>query len=99
MIDIAINGAAGRMGRRFVDLVTREEDMQVTAALEAPGHPDLGRDAGEVAGIGPIGVPITAEWTGGMDVLMQTSDEREIGDLLGRPDVAETDKAAQDKSQ
>ena len=36
---------------------------------------------------------------GGMDVLMQTSDEREIGDLLGRPDVAETDKAAQDKSQ
>ena len=33
MIQVAINGAAGRMGRRFVDLVTQEEDMQVAAAL------------------------------------------------------------------
>ena len=70
MIQVAINGAAGRMGRRFVDLVTQEEDMQVAAALEAPGHADLERDAGEVAGIGPIGVPITAEWTGNADVLL-----------------------------
>jgi len=70
MIKVAINGAAGRMGRRFVDLVTREDDMQVAAALEAPGAPDLGRDAGEVAGIGPIGVPIAAEWTADADVLI-----------------------------
>ncbi len=33
---------------------------------------------------------------GGMDVLMQTSDEQEIGELLGRPDSDETDKAAQE---
>lgn len=39
---------------------------------------------------------------GGMDVLMQTSDEREIRELLGRPDSAETDEPAQetqDKNQ
>ena len=29
------------------------------AALEAPGHPALSRDAGEVAGVGRLGVPIT----------------------------------------
>src|SRR5262249_1813819 len=34
-------------------------DLALAGALEAPGHPALGRDAGEVAGIGRAGVAIT----------------------------------------
>ncbi len=70
MIRVAINGSAGRMGRRFVDLIAQEDDMQVVAALERAGHPDLGRDAGEIAGRGPLGLKIAAEWTAAADVLI-----------------------------
>ena len=73
MIKVAINGAAGRMGRRLVALVTEEDDMQVVAALEGSGHELVGRDAGEIAGIGPIGVPVSAEWKERADVLIDFS--------------------------
>ncbi len=55
---IAINGAAGRMGQRLVALSHADAELQVVATLEAPGHPKLGIDAGQLAGIGPIGVQI-----------------------------------------
>jgi 4-hydroxy-tetrahydrodipicolinate reductase len=56
---IAINGAGGRMGQRLVALARGEPDLAVVAAIDAPTSPVQGRDAGEVAGIGAIGVPIT----------------------------------------
>ncbi|NBC11542.1 MAG: 4-hydroxy-tetrahydrodipicolinate reductase [Planctomycetes bacterium] len=56
---IAIHGAAGRMGRRLVALAAADADLTLTAAADAPGHPDLGRDAGELAGAGKLGVPLT----------------------------------------
>jgi 4-hydroxy-tetrahydrodipicolinate reductase len=55
---LAINGAAGRMGQRLVHLSREDPDLAVGAALEAPGHPQQGRDVGEVCGLGPLGVPI-----------------------------------------
>ena len=61
-ITIAVNGAAGRMGRRLVALAqeTRgEKGLKVAAALEASGNSALGADAGELAGIGPLGVKLT----------------------------------------
>ncbi len=54
---IAIHGAAGRMGRRLVALAA-DAGLTVTAAADAPGHPDLGKDAGELAGIGRLGIPL-----------------------------------------
>lgn len=59
--DIAINGAAGRMGQRLVALAREDAELQVLAAVDAPGNPLMGRDAGEVAGVGTIGIPITSE--------------------------------------
>jgi 4-hydroxy-tetrahydrodipicolinate reductase len=73
MIRVAINGAAGRMGRRLVDLVSHEEDMSVVAALEHPGHAELRRDAGELAGRGHLGVPLAATWAAATDVLIDFS--------------------------
>jgi len=73
MIRTAISGACGRMGRRLIDLVHADPDMQIVAAVEAHGHPDLGKEAGVLAGTGPIGVPVTSELPDSFDVLIEFS--------------------------
>ncbi len=60
-IRIGIHGAAGRMGRRLVALAAEDPDLQLVAALEAAKHPQLGMDAGRVAGLDPIGLVVSAE--------------------------------------
>jgi 4-hydroxy-tetrahydrodipicolinate reductase len=55
---IVVCGAAGRMGRLLVQLVLEEPSATLAAAVEAPGHPAVGRDAGEVAGVAPAGVKL-----------------------------------------
>jgi 4-hydroxy-tetrahydrodipicolinate reductase len=55
---IAINGACGRMGQRLVALAREDAELQIVAALDSPKHPNHGKDVGELAGIGSIGVPI-----------------------------------------
>ena len=59
IIDIAITGSAGRMGQRLVALAKADGSFNIVGAIERPDHAAQGRDAGEVCGIGPIGVPIT----------------------------------------
>jgi len=61
MVPLVIAGAAGRMGRRLVAVARESADLPVVGAFEQPGHPELGRDAGEVAGVGALGVPIVAD--------------------------------------
>jgi 4-hydroxy-tetrahydrodipicolinate reductase len=56
---IAVNGACGRMGQRIIQLAREDRELQVAAALEMPGHPQLGRDVGEVVGAGAIGVYVS----------------------------------------
>lgn len=57
-IKAVVAGAAGRMGRRLIALLRESADFQIVGAVERADHVDLGRDAGEVAGVGPVGVPI-----------------------------------------
>jgi len=56
---IGINGCCGRMGLRIVQLAHEDKDLNIGAALEFPGHPDQGKDIGEIAGIGKLGVPVS----------------------------------------
>jgi 4-hydroxy-tetrahydrodipicolinate reductase len=56
---IAINGACGRMGQRLVALSREDPELKLVAAVDWPGHSAQGRDAGELAGVGPLGIPIT----------------------------------------
>ncbi len=56
---IVVTGASGRMGQTLIRLVAATEALHLVAALERPGHDCLGRDAGEVAGIPPLGVEVT----------------------------------------
>ena len=60
-LNIAIAGATGRIGKRLVVLANATPDMSVEDALVRKKHPDLGRDAGEIAGIGAIGVKLSDE--------------------------------------
>lgn len=73
MIHIAITGAAGRMGRHLLDACYHSGDMRCTVASEHPDSPFIGADAGEVAGIGRLNLPITtglAPLTNHFDVLI-----------------------------
>ena len=61
------------MGGRIITLVTETEGLEVTGAVEAPGHPKIGADAGYVAGCGDLGVNICgslAEALADADVLI-----------------------------
>jgi 4-hydroxy-tetrahydrodipicolinate reductase len=55
---IGINGAAGRMGQRLVCLAREDAGLTVVAALESAKHPAVGRDVGEVCGLGPVGLAV-----------------------------------------
>jgi 4-hydroxy-tetrahydrodipicolinate reductase len=73
LLKIGVNGAAGRMGRRIVALVHEDDELTVAAALEYPACPHLGQDAGELAGIGNIGVPLASELGERVDVVIDFS--------------------------
>lgn len=72
---IGINGACGRMGQRIIQLASEDKDLVIAAALDAPGNPQFGRNAGEVAGVGPLDVPVQAELSPSqrLDVLIDFS--------------------------
>lgn len=57
---IAVAGATGRMGQMLIEATLAAPDLQLVAALDRPGSPGLGRDAGEFMGRA-TGVAITAE--------------------------------------
>src|SRR5207245_8657283 len=55
-IELVVAGAAGRMGTRIVACLVGNPDLRLVGPLEAPAHPNLGRDPGELAGVGRLGV-------------------------------------------
>jgi len=73
VVQIAINGAAGRMGQRLIALARIDPELRIAAALEHTGSPFVGKDAGEQAGIGTIGVPIAAELKDHVDAVIDFS--------------------------
>jgi 4-hydroxy-tetrahydrodipicolinate reductase len=56
---LVVVGAAGRMGQALIRLIHETRGVQLHAAVAREGSPFVGRDAGEVAGLGPIGLKIT----------------------------------------
>ena len=60
MQNIAVAGSSGRMGRALIEAIAQSSDLRLRAALEVPGNPLLGKDAGEQIGA-PCGVAISAD--------------------------------------
>lgn len=61
MTRIAISGAGGRMGRALIQAVAAAEGATLAAALERPDSSLIGSDAGELAGVGALGVKISGD--------------------------------------
>ncbi len=61
MLNVIVCGAAGRMGSTLVRLIHESRAMKIAGAVESANHPQIGKDAGEVAGVGKVGVPIDAD--------------------------------------
>ena len=58
-LKIAIAGAGGRMGRQLIQAVHNAEGAELGAAFERKGSSLVGADAGELAGIGALGVKVS----------------------------------------
>ncbi len=56
---LVVVGAAGRMGQTLIRTVAETRGVRLVAAVEREGAPMLGRDAGELAGVGQLDVAIT----------------------------------------
>jgi 4-hydroxy-tetrahydrodipicolinate reductase len=72
-IRVAIHGAAGRMGQRLVALAATDPTLTLAAAIDWAEHPRLGQDAGTIAGIGPLGLPLEGALDVAADVLIDFS--------------------------
>lgn len=91
MIEIAINGACGRMGSRIAALAFEDSELKLVAALERPGHQSLGKDVGLVAGCGDTGIIITTAFNAHADVLIDFSSPESaiaIGEICAKKNVA-----------
>ena len=110
MITIAITGAAGRMGSHLIALAKQDVDLQILGAIERPDHPAQSRDAGEVAGVGSVGVPITFDLRPTPQVLidftvpastrhwLKTCRDRGIAMVIGTTGLQPPDHAAIDRA-
>jgi 4-hydroxy-tetrahydrodipicolinate reductase len=56
---LVVLGAAGRMGQTVIKTIVESEGAVLSGAIERPGSPALGRDAGETAGLSRLDVAIT----------------------------------------
>ena len=61
MIRVAITGAAGRMGKTLVQAIKAADGLVLGAALEHPDNASIGADAGELAGVGRLGVSVCGD--------------------------------------
>jgi len=86
MIRIAITGAAGRMGKTLIEAVYQAGGLTVSAAMERAGSSIIGVDAGDLAGIGELGVPVIED--------IATAPEFDVLIDFTRPDVTISNLAA-----
>ncbi len=61
------------MGQRLVALASADRALALVAAIDAPGHQRLGQDAGVLAGVGELGLPLTDGVAGAPDVVIDFS--------------------------
>jgi 4-hydroxy-tetrahydrodipicolinate reductase len=70
---LIVCGAAGRMGKRIISLVVEAGEFDLIAAIENKDHPDIGKDAGLVAGMQPINIELDSVYPERSDVVIDFS--------------------------
>jgi len=61
MVEVIVTGAAGRMGKTLIEAANTAEGASLAGAVVLPGSSLIGADAGEVAGVGTLGVNVVSE--------------------------------------
>jgi 4-hydroxy-tetrahydrodipicolinate reductase len=67
---LIVAGAGGRMGRTLIHAIAATDGVALAGAVDAPGAAVIGRDAGELAGLGRNGIPVAAE----LEPMLATAD-------------------------
>jgi len=108
-VRIAVPGAAGKMGKMILKVIAETPAAELVAAVERPGSAMLGKDAGLVAGLGELGVPIRSELDEALaqaDVIIDftapaatawtvsRAAEHEVGVVIGTTGLGEAEKRA-----
>jgi len=57
-IKAIVVGAAGKMGGRIIHIIKETPLIELYRAIERPDHPSIGKDIGEIVGLGHIGIPL-----------------------------------------
>lgn len=70
---LIVVGAAGRMGGRVLSLAIEAGEFDIIGAVERENHPDIGKDAGLLAGAGPINVKLGSAYPADVDVVIDFS--------------------------
>jgi len=77
-IPVVVNGAAGKMGREAIKAIAAAPDMMLLGAIDR--NPEFfNQDAGEVAGCGPLEVPITNQFE---PILAMAAQEKVLGVMV-----------------
>ena len=63
MMNVAMLGASGRMGRTIIPLLHEAADLRLSGALAAQGDPGVGQDAGVLSGMASLAVPVSDDPT------------------------------------
>src|SRR5215467_11463948 len=58
---LIVAGAGGRMGRTLIHAIAATDGVTLAGAIEAKGAAVIGRDAGELAGLGPNNVKVETD--------------------------------------
>ena len=73
-IKVIVVGAAGKMGGRIIHIIQETPSMRLLRAVDREDHPLIGKDIGEIVGLGKLGVPLEGELKGGGDVIINFSN-------------------------
>jgi len=79
---LVIVGAGGRMGKMILDLALQEGNFEIAGAIERADHPDIGKDAGLVAGAGQLNVELTEKYPSDADVAIDFSTPQTLDNTL-----------------
>lgn len=67
MLNVAIGGVNGRMGKTLVQAISEIPEIEIGAASVIEGSPDLGKDVGLIAGLDPLHVVAVDDFEQVMD--------------------------------
>ncbi len=81
-VSAVVVGAAGKMGSRIIHVIQETPSLKLYGALDRKDHPSIGKDIGEVVGLGRIGIPLESDLKKGCDVIIDFShSQNALGSL------------------